>query len=92
MGTDLAQVDQFVARTIFLKFFPAGRWVPRRLHFPYLNVRRLVSAPLSILGTEKVGDGKGAREIAGINRLGIGNERVLQGKLSRLLWPRTVRW
>ena len=32
------------------------------------------------------------RESAGINRLGIENERVLQRKPSQLLWPRTVRW
>ncbi|MDA1050852.1 MAG: hypothetical protein O3C40_10290 [Planctomycetota bacterium] len=35
---------------------------------------------------------KGVRESAGINRLGIGNERVLQRRPSQLLWPRTVRW
>ena len=34
----------------------------------------------------------GDRESAGLNRLGIGNERVLQGRLSQSLWPRTVRW
>ena len=39
-----------------------------------------------------MGNDNGVRESAGINRLGIGNERVLQGKLSQLLWPRTVRW
>ncbi len=33
----------------------------------------------------------GDRESAGINRLGIGNERVLQGRFSQSLWPRTVR-
>jgi hypothetical protein len=32
------------------------------------------------------------RESAGINRLVIENERVLQRKLSQSLWPRTLRW
>jgi hypothetical protein len=31
--------------------------------------------------------GNGARESAEINRLGIGNERVLKRKLSQSLWP-----
>jgi transposase len=31
-------------------------------------------------------------ESAGINRLEIENERVLQRKLSQSLWPRTLRW
>jgi len=34
---------------------------------------------------------KGVKESAGLNRLGIGNERVLQRRPSQLLWPRTVR-
>ena len=34
---------------------------------------------------------KGVGESAGLNRLGIGNARVLQRRLSQLLWPRTVR-
>jgi len=34
----------------------------------------------------------GVSESAGINRLGIRNERVLQRRVSQSLWPRTVRW
>ena len=34
---------------------------------------------------------KGVKESAGLNRVGIGNERVLQRRPSQLLWPRTVR-
>ena len=34
----------------------------------------------------------GATESAGINRLGVGNERVLRGRPSQSLRPRTVRW
>ena len=37
------------------------------------------------------GTRNGDGESAGINRLGIGNERVLQGRNSQSLWPRTVR-
>ena len=44
------------------------------------------------LGVRKLGGKLGVRESAGINRLGIGNERVLQRRLSQSLWPRTVRW
>ncbi len=35
--------------------------------------------------------GHGVGESAGINRLGIGNERVLQRRPSQLLWPQAVR-
>ena len=42
-------------------------------------------------GCVMAGSGKGVRESAGINRLGIGNERVLQGRPSQSPWPRTVR-
>ncbi len=45
----LTQVAQFVATTIFLEIFSAGRWVPRRLYFSCLNAKRLVSSPLSTL-------------------------------------------
>ena len=38
------------------------------------------------------GQNKGVRESAGLNRFGIGNERVLQRRTSHSLWPRTVRW
>jgi len=42
-------------------------------------------------GTGDGGRGDGVRESAGINRLGIGNERVLRRRPSQSLWPRTVR-
>ena len=34
----------------------------------------------------------GFSESAGINRLGIENERVLQGTTCHRLWPQTLRW
>ena len=39
-----------------------------------------------------LGRGPGVSESAGINRLGIRNERVLQRRVSQSLWPRPVRW
>jgi len=54
-----------------------------------VEVYRRMSDHLRILEFES--REKGDKESAGLNRLGIGNERVLQGKLSQLLWPRTVR-
>lgn len=43
-------------------------------------------------GWGRKGEGrKGVRESAGINRLGIGNARVLHGRTSHSPWPRAVR-
>ncbi len=35
---------------------------------------------------------KGDIESAGINRFEVGNERVLQRRVSPSLWPQSVRW
>ena len=58
------------------------RNIPSRFHFFTVICGKMVVRLFSQV----------VRESAGIIRLGIGNERVLQGKLSQLLWPRTVRW
>ena len=46
-------------------------------------------ARIQLLGSH---EGDGATESAGINRLEVGNERVLQRRLSRLLCPRVVEF
>ncbi len=53
---------------------------------------RSVKKPCERKDADVEGNRNGDRESAGINRLGIGNERVLQRRPSQLLWPRTVRW
>ena len=56
----------------------------------WIEILRLSDGSFLAWGFAQPGD-KGVGESAGINRLGVGNERVLQGELSQLLWPRTVR-
>ena len=56
------------------------------LHLEPLETRKLLAVDVHL------DEDFGVRESAGINRLGIGNERVLQRRLSQSLWPRTVRW
>jgi len=50
-----------------------------------------ISSEADGVGDTGEGGHWGTPESAGINRIGVGNERVLQRRFSQSLWPRVVR-